>query len=235
MLRHAPGRGIVLARSRTWSSTFAESCATSVTLRGRSEQEHCRIPRPGIEPGLAASKTAVRPPHSRGSEDRVPSPGVEPGPRPSEGRVRPSHSKGDEPSRRPDSNRHEPAYKAGAFPFRHVGISRAQGFEPCPRVLEARCSPRSTPLLAQTAPHAPHGGGLAFINVQQRLLVRQKPGPAFDPGAVGRVERLPLGPHRPLRRRMPACSGVRSAFLALQRRRRPRSWSRSTCPPASGG
>src|SRR5205823_32048 len=41
------------------------------------------IPRPGVEPGLAAPKAAVLPSHSR----RVPSPGIEPGPRPSEGRV----------------------------------------------------------------------------------------------------------------------------------------------------
>lgn len=51
-----------------------------------------RVPCPGVEPGLAASKAAVRPPHPQGI---MPSPGVEPGPRPSEGRVRnPSHSKG---------------------------------------------------------------------------------------------------------------------------------------------
>ena len=30
----------------------------------------------------------------------------------------------------------------------------AQGFEPCPRVLEARCSPRSTPLSASVARRA---------------------------------------------------------------------------------
>ncbi len=61
----------------------------SVTLRGRDGK---RIPRPGIEPGLAASKTAVRPIHSRGAVGPVPSPGVEPGPRPSEGRVRFRHT-----------------------------------------------------------------------------------------------------------------------------------------------
>jgi hypothetical protein len=61
----------------------------SVTLRGLDTD---RIPRPGIEPGLAASKTAVRPSHSRGTVGRVPSPGVEPGPRPSEGRMRFRHT-----------------------------------------------------------------------------------------------------------------------------------------------
>ena len=29
----------------------------------------------------------------------------------------------------------------------------AQGFEPCPRVLETRCSPRSTPLFFSDGPH----------------------------------------------------------------------------------
>jgi hypothetical protein len=61
----------------------------SVTLRGPAVH---RIPRPGIEPGLAASKTAVRPSHSRGAVGTAPSPGVEPGPRPSEGRMRFRHT-----------------------------------------------------------------------------------------------------------------------------------------------
>ena len=33
-------------------------------------------------------------------------------------------------------------------------VSRGQGFEPCPRVLEARCSPRSTPLFVLRSPMA---------------------------------------------------------------------------------
>jgi hypothetical protein len=37
------------------------------------------IPRPGVEPGLAASKTAVRPTHSQGFSQSMPLPGVEPG------------------------------------------------------------------------------------------------------------------------------------------------------------
>ena len=76
-------------------------------------------------PVLAASKTAVRPAHSRGSM-----------PKSALARSRtwsatfggsraiPSHSKG----------------------RRITGPAGMQGFEPCPRVLEARCSPRSTPL-----------------------------------------------------------------------------------------
>src|SRR5262249_4651258 len=98
-------------------------CA-SVTPRGqRSEQDHREAPHPGIEPGLAASKAAVRPPHPRG-RSRVPSPGVEPGLRPSESRVPSVTRRGRSRSRRPESNRHEPAYKAGASPFGHVGKSR---------------------------------------------------------------------------------------------------------------
>ena len=54
----------------------------------------------------------------------MPLPGVEPGPRPSEGRVPSVTRQGRNQSRRPGSNRHEPAYRAGASPFGHVGRSR---------------------------------------------------------------------------------------------------------------
>src|SRR5438309_12073908 len=54
----------------------------------------------------------------------MPLPGVEPGLRPSGGRVPSVTRQGLGRSRRPDSNRHEPAYKAGASPFGHVGKSR---------------------------------------------------------------------------------------------------------------
>src|SRR5262245_49514427 len=47
---------------------------------------------PGVEPGPAASKAAVRPPHSQRPPAIMPSPGVEPGLRPSEGRVRIRHT-----------------------------------------------------------------------------------------------------------------------------------------------
>ncbi len=65
----------------------------SVTLRGRDQSP---VPRPEIGSGPAASKTAVRPTHSRGAirAEGVPSPGIEPGPRPSEGRVRIRHTPG---------------------------------------------------------------------------------------------------------------------------------------------
>ena len=44
----------------------SQSRVPSVTLRGRCRDPKT-IPRPGIGPGLAASKAAVRPPHSRGN------------------------------------------------------------------------------------------------------------------------------------------------------------------------
>ena len=121
LLRPSLSEGHVLARNRTWSSTFAKSCARpSHPEDVDRNQTCCRVPHPGIEPGLAASKAAVRPPHPRGNS-RVPSPGVEPGLRPSGGRVPSVTLQGLSRSRRPDSNRHEPAYKAGASPFGHVG------------------------------------------------------------------------------------------------------------------
>jgi len=49
----------VPARSRTWSTTFAESRA-SVTPQGH------QIPHRGIEPRPTASKAAMRPPHPQG-------------------------------------------------------------------------------------------------------------------------------------------------------------------------
>ena len=140
--------GHVLARNRTWSSTFAGSCARPSHPEDLWKQACCRAPHPGIEPGLAASKTAVRPPHSRGNEP-VPSPGVEPGLRPSGGRVPSVTRRGRSRSRRPGSNRHEPAYKAGASPFGHVGGSRGAR-------IRTLCAGFGGPLLSQE--HAPVNG-----------------------------------------------------------------------------
>jgi hypothetical protein len=119
-LRNSPGESCPRQESNLVFDLRGVVCA-SVTPRGqRSDQAHREAPHPGIEPGLAASKAAVRPPHPRGNS-RVPSPGVEPGLRPSESRVPSVTRRGRDRSRRPDSNRHEPAYKAGASPFGHVG------------------------------------------------------------------------------------------------------------------
>ena len=52
-------RSNVLARSRTWPSTFAGSRANSATLRGQLYKGSL-APRRGIEPRLAVSRTAVR-------------------------------------------------------------------------------------------------------------------------------------------------------------------------------
>ena len=141
-----PSEGHVLARNRTWSSTFARSCARPSHSEDNDRNTNaCESPTRESNPALRLRRPpCVR--HTRGERAQVPLPGVEPGPRPSEGRVPSVTLQGRNRSRRPDSNRHDPAYKAGAWPFGHVGKSRAQGFEPCPRVLEARCSPRSTPL-----------------------------------------------------------------------------------------
>jgi hypothetical protein len=122
----------------------------SATLRGRCRMtRQCSpVPRPGIGPGLAVSKTAVRPPHSRGNKP-VPLPGVEPGLRPSGGRVPSVTRQGRSRSRRPGSNRHEPAYKAGASPFGHVGGSRGAR-------IRTLCAGFGGPLLSQE--HAPEKG-----------------------------------------------------------------------------
>ncbi len=104
----------VLARSRTWPSTFAESRALPHTPR-------TVIPRPGVEPEPAASKTAVpsatlagnAPARSRTWSTTF-----------GGSRANPSHSGGSgqvRSSRRPESNRHEPVYRTGASPFGHIG------------------------------------------------------------------------------------------------------------------
>ena len=96
----------VLARGRTWSSTFAESRAIRHTPRTYC----CAVARRGIEPRLAESKSAVRSSTLAGHEYpdldlnqglnlrrvrcyplhhrdmfSVPRPGLEPGPGPSQG------------------------------------------------------------------------------------------------------------------------------------------------------
>ena len=118
----------VLARNRTWSSTFAESRANpqhsedvfpyhslSAPPRNRTSScsfEHCRadpahsqgifrppVVRPGIEPGLAASETAVRFRHTHGLFRQ---------------------------SRRLDSHQHQAVYKTAAFLSRATSASIKQ-------------------------------------------------------------------------------------------------------------
>ena len=52
----------------------------------------------------------------------------------------------------------------------HHSEAAMQGFEPCPRVLEARCSPRSTSLFVTPAPTqamAITGAGSCLTNLAQ--------------------------------------------------------------------
>ena len=213
ILSHSPG-GHVLARSRTWSSTFAKSCARPSHPEDVIETGCCRVPHPGIEPGLAASKAAVRPPHSRG-KSRVPSPGVEPGLRPSEGRVPSVTLQGRSRSRRPDSNRHEPAYKTGASPFGHVGeqqgrkdlnpvrefwrLAALPGAHPCQ-------GPRPVPMPGRWSSIRPGAGPARAAGT----------GPSSRPGRPARRRAASTrGGPAGCRSRMPACSGVRSALRAL--------------------
>ena len=117
--------GHVLARNRTWASTFAESCARPSHPEDVENQHVAEPPTRESNPALRLrGPPCVR--HTRGESERVPSPGVEPGLRPSGGRVPSVTRRGHERSRRPGSNRHEPAYKAGASPFGHVGVEQGR-------------------------------------------------------------------------------------------------------------
>src|SRR4029450_5992866 len=75
----------VLARNRTWTSTFAGLHANPA----HPEDVNLLAARRGVEPRLAVSKTAVRIRHTRRLRESVSRPGFEPGPGPSEG---PMHS-----------------------------------------------------------------------------------------------------------------------------------------------
>jgi hypothetical protein len=128
-----PSQGNVLARNRTWSSTFAESCARPSHPEDKHGNRYRN--RTAREPPTRELNPALRlrrPPcvrHTRGevtersalarsrtwSSTFGGSRAVRHTPRAQSNR-----------SRRPDSNQHEPAYKAGALPFGHVG-RRQQG------------------------------------------------------------------------------------------------------------
>ena len=130
----------------------------SVTPRGRF------FPRPGVEPGLAASKTAV--PSATLAGGAMPCPCQESNLDFDLRRVacRPSHSRGVRftfrQGRRPDSNRHGPVYKTGAFhrPRRHRAIEWSGEWR-VSRMRKVRCSADSltphsahSPLLTRCAP-----------------------------------------------------------------------------------
>jgi hypothetical protein len=149
ILSHSPG-GHVLARNRTWSSTFAKSCARPSHPEDDENRPAAESPTRESNPDLRLRRPpCVR--HTRGERAECPCQesnlvfdlrGVA---------CRPSHAKGSveaDGRTRTGMNLltrqgpHRSATSAGAG---------AQGFEPCPRVLEARCSPRSTPLKVSPA------------------------------------------------------------------------------------
>ena len=177
--RLAPAtRFSVLARSRTWSATFAGSRANPP----HSEDDRYSAPRRGIEPRPAVSTTAMLSGTPAGQVSR---PGIGPGPGPSEGSMRSTT-----PSRRSSPTRSRTWTRAlgksrairytigtsragdwnctsicrftkpvpsGIEPRRRQ--ARARGVEPRPLVLEANCSPRST--LVMSPQEQPPAG---FIN-----------------------------------------------------------------------
>ena len=143
LCRQAPGRPApasfsVLARSRTWTTTFARSRA-SATLRGRFEPQ-----RPTEESNLV--RQLRRLPccqHTRradvptGNRTRAWTFGESNAIRYTIGTK----------SRRLDSHQHEPVYKTGAFLSRATSAKApVQGVEPCRAALETACSPGSTPV-----------------------------------------------------------------------------------------
>ena len=119
----------VLAGSRTWSTTFAESRA-STTLQGQCEKyptEESNLAR------LLRRQSCVL--HTRRASIKISRPGIEPGPGPSEGPVL-SATPSRQESRRLGSHQHGPAYEAGAFLHRATsakthrvsGVSRTLTF-----------------------------------------------------------------------------------------------------------
>jgi hypothetical protein len=177
----------------------------SGTLRGRVQDKYT-IPRPGIGPGLAASKTAVRPTHSRGFStplDRrarpreMPSPGVEPGLRPSEGRVRFRHTpradvgKMHHQQGRKDSNPVREFWRLaalpGAHPYHNPGYSA--GVEPgASRFTFSRAS--VTPRTPSPRP-APIAEGRSGRGGSRTRKARRSP--AFQAGPVAARVALPFG------------------------------------------
>ena len=138
--------GHVLARNRTWSSTFARSCARPSHPEDIDRNRPLPSPPPGNRTrpcgfedrrasatlagkqssALARSRTWSSTFGGSRAVRHTPRARVE-----ADGRTRTGMNL------LTRQGPHRSATSAGAG---------AQGFEPCPRVLEARCSPRSTPL-----------------------------------------------------------------------------------------
>ena len=160
LLRPSP-EGHVLARNRTWSPTFAKSCARP------SHPEDIHRNRPAAESPTRESNPALRlrrPPcvrHTREETTQCPCQesnlvfdlrGVA---------CRPSHAKGSIEADGRTRTGMNLLTRQGPHRSATSAAAGAQGFEPCPRGLEARCSPRSTPL--KRAPAWLEAGALVSI------------------------------------------------------------------------
>ena len=107
-------------------------------------------------------------------------------------------------SRRRDSHPHDPVYRTGAFLCRATSAIRratVRGFEPRATVLEAVCSPRSTPLCkaadlqleAGSSRHSFSTGRMPCLILQFNVPVAfaDETRPAFNPNTACRVQRPP--------------------------------------------
>ena len=104
----------VLARNRTWTSTFAGLNANPA----HPEDVNLLAARRGVEPRLAVSRTAVQSGTLAGCVNQYPDLDLNQGLNLRRVQCVPLHHRDK--------------------------VARAQGFEPCAAVLEAACSPRST-------------------------------------------------------------------------------------------
>jgi hypothetical protein len=162
--RPAPTSLSVPARNRTWSTTFAGSDASG-TPRGLFQRGARNVERGTIKQGCllfrvpsSAFRVSSIPTWTRtrtktfgGSYASITPSGPMTRDRNDWIRTRlpvPRSALRAQEGRRRGSHPHDPRYERGAFlTSSHTGTSAgAQGFEPCAAVLEAACSPRSTPL-----------------------------------------------------------------------------------------
>ena len=118
----------------------------------------------------------------------------------------PLHYRDRRKGRRLGSHQHHSAYKADAFLSRATSAKApVQGVEPCRAVLEAACSPRSTPVKAPRARHPWEPNSLIQFHVPVRFA--DEAGPTVDPHVAARVQRPPHRPNRLLPQRHPSLFG----------------------------
>ena len=158
----------VLARNRTWTSTFAGLHAHPA----HPEDVIVLAARRGVEPRLAVSKTAVRIRHTRRLRDEsVSRPGIEPGLRPSEGRVQSATPSGHKHERE-ESNPVEQFWRLPALPgahsctllFREEQPGYPKGVEPLP--------PGSQPGMQRPLHHGHHVNQQLDQDLNPGLCVR---------------------------------------------------------------